>query len=198
MWVQGRLTKKQVTKKPGNIWPEQWSNMSKGSQRKTKNKWAQEKPELDKAREQRGICFIPDDDLGHEVIIHNAKRKLEIRRASTMPCKVEKPANPNGSSWRRPCASEWFKMETKKSNSSCSRHDHENLIVESQMIRTTESTPKTHGDHIEDGGHVSMSRYNVLHEPISIPRAAKIAMDKDGDKRRKNHLLFKTFVRNAD
>ena len=29
----------------------------KGSQRETMNKWAQEKPELDKAREQRGICF---------------------------------------------------------------------------------------------------------------------------------------------
>ena len=65
------------------------------------------------------------------------------------------------------------------------------------MIRTTKSTPKTHGDHIEDRGHVSMSRYNVVHEPISLPRAAKIAMDKDWDKWRTNHLLFK-FVRNAD
>ena len=87
------------------------------------------------------------------------------------------------------CKWEWSKMETKKPNSSCSMQDHENLIVERRMIRITESTPKTHGDHIEDGGHGSMSRYNVLHEPISQPRAAKIAMDKDGDEWRKNHLL---------
>ena len=112
--VQGRLTKKQVTTRPGNIWPEQWSNMSKGSQRKTKNEWAERKPKLDDARDQRGIYSIPDNGFGHEVIIDNAKRKQEIRRASAMPCKVATPANPNGSSWRRPCASEWSKMETKK------------------------------------------------------------------------------------
>ena len=44
MWVRGRLTKEQVTTRPGNIWPEQWSNMSKGSQRYATNKWAKEKP----------------------------------------------------------------------------------------------------------------------------------------------------------
>ena len=85
MWVQGRLRRKQATTRPG---------MS--------------------ARDQRGIYCIPDSDLGHEVIIDNAKRKHEIRRASAMPCKVATPANPNGSSWRRPCASEWSKKETKK------------------------------------------------------------------------------------
>ena len=25
MWAQGRLTKKQVTTRPGHIWPEEWS-----------------------------------------------------------------------------------------------------------------------------------------------------------------------------
>ena len=33
-WLQGRLTKKQVTTRPGNIWLEKWSNMSKSHQRK--------------------------------------------------------------------------------------------------------------------------------------------------------------------
>ena len=56
-----------------------------------------EKTELDASREQRRIIYsILDNDLGHEVIIDNAKRKLEIRRASAMHCKVTKPANPNG------------------------------------------------------------------------------------------------------
>ena len=34
MWVQRRLTKKQVTTRPGNIWPDEWSNQKK---------WAEEK-----------------------------------------------------------------------------------------------------------------------------------------------------------
>ena len=41
---------------------------------------------------QRGIYFIPDDDL-------NARRKLEIRRGPAMPCEVT-TADPDGSSWR--------------------------------------------------------------------------------------------------
>ena len=35
VWVQGRLTKKQVTARPGHSWPEERSKMSKHSQRKT-------------------------------------------------------------------------------------------------------------------------------------------------------------------
>ena len=31
MWVQGRLSPKQVTKRPEYIWPDEWSNMSKNS-----------------------------------------------------------------------------------------------------------------------------------------------------------------------
>ena len=40
MWVRGRLTKKQVTARLGNIRPEEWSSMPKGSERKALNKWA--------------------------------------------------------------------------------------------------------------------------------------------------------------
>ena len=46
-----------------NIWPEDRSIMSKRSQRKAVNRWAEEKPKLDAAREQRGTQFFPDDDL---------------------------------------------------------------------------------------------------------------------------------------
>ena len=42
---------------------------------------------------QRGIYFIPDDDL-------SARRKLEVRRGPAMPCEVTTAANPDGSSWR--------------------------------------------------------------------------------------------------
>ena len=33
VWVQGRLTKKQVPTRPGHTWPNEWSDMSKGPQR---------------------------------------------------------------------------------------------------------------------------------------------------------------------
>ena len=75
MWVQGRLTKKQVTARPGHMWPEEWSNMSKRSQRKAINKWAEEKPNLDEAREQRHTCSIPDDPDFDE-IMNSARRKF--------------------------------------------------------------------------------------------------------------------------
>ena len=51
MWVQGRLTKKQVTARPEYIWPAPWSIMSKNSQRKAISKWAEEKQKTDAARD---------------------------------------------------------------------------------------------------------------------------------------------------
>ena len=43
-WVQGRLTKKQVTAGPGLIWQEDWSStMSRSSQGKAINQWAEDK-----------------------------------------------------------------------------------------------------------------------------------------------------------
>ena len=51
MWVQARLTKKEVTTRPGNILLEEWLSMLKNSQRKAVNKWAEEEPKLDTARE---------------------------------------------------------------------------------------------------------------------------------------------------
>ena len=104
-WVDGRLTKAR----------EEGAKMSKCSQRKAVNKWAEEKPKLDAAGEQRGIYFIPDDDGDEE--------------ASAMPCNTT-PADPNGSSWERLCAIKWSKMETKRLNSSCSKKDHEHMIME--------------------------------------------------------------------
>ena len=67
MRVQGRLINKQVTRRPGNIGPEEWSSISKSSQRKAINKWA---------REQRGIYQIPDDGPGCDEVVYHATRKI--------------------------------------------------------------------------------------------------------------------------
>ena len=92
--------------------------------------------------------------------MNNVRRKFDTRRASEMPCRVTTPANPNGSSWERSCACDWSEME--------------NTIIESQRIRTTKRTEKTQKDHIADRGHVSMSHYNMVHTPNSIPKAVII------------------------
>ena len=133
--------------------------MSSGSQRTNHYQMGRRGPKLDAAREQLGIYFIVDD-LDFEEIIHNARRKLEIRKASAMPCNVTTPANPNGSSWLRPCASECSKME----RTNWILHV-QSTIIEPQRIRTTDSAEKTHR------GHVSMSHRNMVHKPIPTPKA---------------------------
>ena len=57
-WSEGRLTRKQTTSRPDNVWPDMWEHMSDASKRKEKQKWAIEKPKLDNARRLRGILFI--------------------------------------------------------------------------------------------------------------------------------------------
>ena len=41
--------------------------------------------------------------LTYEEILNNATRNLETRTASAMPYKLTIQADPNGSSWERPC-----------------------------------------------------------------------------------------------
>ena len=115
-----------------------------------------------------------DDDPDDEEMVNTTRRKLGIKRASAMPCTVTTPASPKGSSWGRPRASVWSKMDTKRLNSSCSKKDHEDIIIESQRTRPTKSTENTHKDHIADRGHVSISLFNMVHEPIPTPKAMKI------------------------
>ena len=45
-----RLTKRQATSRPDQLWPELWRGMSKNTKLREKHKWAIEKPKLDNAR----------------------------------------------------------------------------------------------------------------------------------------------------
>ena len=53
---------------------------------------------------------------GCDEVVYHATRKLEIKRASAIAWNVNKPADTNGSSWERPCASDWCTIETKMFN----------------------------------------------------------------------------------
>ena len=63
--------------------------MSDASKRKAKQKWAIEKPKLDKARRLRGIFFIQPDDDEFKRGMKNAHRKFEIPMPAAMPCRLQ-------------------------------------------------------------------------------------------------------------
>ena len=83
--VRVRLTKIQTPTKPENLWPEVWSKMRKAAQKKEKQEWAHEKPNVDNARRLRGIYFIDPEDGECKETIKNARRKLVVPMEAAMP-----------------------------------------------------------------------------------------------------------------
>ena len=71
-WV--RLTKRQATSRPDHSWPELWRGMSKNAKLREKQKWSNEKPNLDNARRSRGIYFIDPEDKEFKETIRNARK----------------------------------------------------------------------------------------------------------------------------
>ena len=82
----GRLTGKQTTSRPDNVWPDMWKRMSDAAKSKAKQKWAIEKPKLDNARRLRGIFFIEPEDEEFKHTMKNARRKFEIPMPAAMLC----------------------------------------------------------------------------------------------------------------
>ena len=50
-WSGARLTRKQTTSRPDNVWTDMWKHMSDAAKSKAKQKWDIEKPKLDNARQ---------------------------------------------------------------------------------------------------------------------------------------------------
>ena len=71
-WSGWRLTRKQTTSRPDNVWPDMWKHMSDASKRKEKQKWAIEKPKRDNA----SIYFSDPDDEEFKLIMKNGRRKF--------------------------------------------------------------------------------------------------------------------------
>ena len=90
MCSRRRLTRKQLTSRPDYFWPELWEKMGKNAKLKERQKWSHEKPQLDNARQLRGIYFIDPEDKEFEETIKNARKKLETPVAPAMPCKISK------------------------------------------------------------------------------------------------------------
>ena len=83
-----RLTRKQTTSRPDDVWPDMWKIMSDAAKKKAKQRWAIEKPKLDNARQLRGIFFIEPNDEEFELTVKAARRKLEVPMPAAMPSKI--------------------------------------------------------------------------------------------------------------
>ena len=83
-----RLTRKQKTSRPDEVWSDMWKFVSNPAMKKAKQRWAIEKPKLDNARQLRGIYFSEKDDEEFKLIIKAARRKLEVPMPAAMPCKI--------------------------------------------------------------------------------------------------------------
>ena len=166
-----RLTRKQTTSRPDNVWPDMWKHMSDASKRKERQKWAIEKPRQDNARRLRCIfCIDPDDDQFKHIkplnlsmrisrtSLKNARRKLEIPMPAAMPCILQLHKH------RETCCT----VGQNKTKYAC--------IVEADEsvgIRMEGSQSKTHEDHIAGRGMNSLSHYDLVHKFIPMPQAMK-------------------------
>ena len=128
------------------------------SRRRAKIDGPKETPKVDAAREQRGICFIPNDDPDYEEIMHNERKFGE--QESGQRCHAKSPNQPTRlvQAGGGPCASDGSQIgDEKMLNSVCLWKDPEDKITESQRIRITRNTKNTRKDHLADRGQVSMS-----------------------------------------
>ena len=72
--------------------------MGKHAKLKEKQKWSNEKPQLDNARKLRGIYFIDPEEKEFKETIKNARKKLETPIAPAMLCKIVKKNCGSGAS----------------------------------------------------------------------------------------------------
>ena len=159
MWSGRKLTKRQATSRPDQLWPELWIKMGKMLSWR-RDKWSDEKPKLDNARRLRGIYLSDPEDKEINETIKNARKKLETSMAPAMPCKTCKKSK-NGETRG--------KTNDFKSKFACFLEGSE-----STRLRMEESLPNYHEDHIAGRGNNLLQHHNLVHKFIPVPQAMKI------------------------
>ena len=145
-WSGERLTRKQTTSRPDDVWPDMWKVMSDAARKKAKQRWAIEKPKLDNARQLRGMFFIETNDVEFKLTLKAARRKLEVPMPAAMLCKI--PMKSSGETQRN-----IGKLKTKYA-----------CIVdadESTRPRLEGAGHKPLQDHITAKGMNSMTHYSL-------------------------------------
>ena len=148
--------------------------MGKNAKLKEKQKSSNEKLHLANARKLRGICFIDPEDREFKESIEYARKKWETLIALVMPCKIMKKNCGSGGS---------NKIKTRLA---CILE-----AGESTRLRTGESLPNHHEDHIEGKGNNSQQHYNLVHKFIPMPQAMKIPAAKAAGKEWKKWRKFR-------
>ena len=151
-----RLTRKQNTSRPDDIWPDKWTRMFDAAKKKTKQKWAIEKPKLHNARQLRGIFFIEPDVEEFKLMVKAAPRKLEVPMPAAMPCKT--PINSGGEACRS--------IGKRKTKYACAVD-----ADESTRPNLETAGHKPHQDHITAKGKNSTTHYSLVHKFIPMPQA---------------------------
>ena len=143
--------------------------MGKNAKLKEKQKWSNEKINLENARKLRGIYFIDPEDKEFKETIKNARKKLETSVALAVPCKILKSCGSGGSN-------------NIKKKLACILEANE-----STRMRMGNSMPHYHQDHVAGKGEKSLQHYNLVHKFIAMPQAMKIpaakkVVDKEWEK----------------
>ena len=159
-------------------------NLCPMQRKKTKQRWAFEKPKLDNAGQLRGIFFIEPNDEELKLTLKAARRKLEVPMPAAMLCKI--PIKSSGEAHRR--------IEKRKTKDAC--------VVdadESTRNRLEGTLHKHHEDHIAGKGINSLSHYNLKFIPTLHTMKileAKAAVDKEWKKLEKIPAWQLTKIRN--
>ena len=141
-----RLTRKQKTFRPDDLWADMWKFLSDAAKRKGKQWWAIEKPKLENARQLRGIFFIEPNDEEFKLTMKAAHRKLEVPMPAAMPCKT--PVNCSG--------------ETCRSIGKSKTEDACNVDADESMRIRLEGVPHRYHEY-----HISAQR-NKFIEPLQF------------------------------
>ena len=77
-WSGTRLTRKQKSFRPHDVWSDMWKFMFDAAKMKAKQRWAIEKPKLDIARQFWGTLSIEPDHEEFKLTMRAVRRKLEV------------------------------------------------------------------------------------------------------------------------
>ena len=154
-----RLTKKQTTSLPGDVWPAMWKYMSNAVKKKAKQKWSIEEPKLENARQLRGIFFTEPNDEEFKLSIKAAHRKLEVPMPAALPCKI--PTKSSGETHRN--------IGKRRTRFAC--------IVDADECtrpRLEGAGQKPHQGHITAKGTNSITHDSLVHKFGPMPQALQI------------------------
>ena len=165
-WSGRRLTRKQTTSRPDNVWRDVWKHMSDAAKKKAKQRWAIEKPKFDNARQIRGIfCIEPDfEEFRHH------------ENATAVPCKT--PLGCRGET----CRNTWETQD--QICLYCPRR----RLYDNTMWRCAAQVSRR--SYLCKRNKFIEPYYNLVHEFIPMPQAMKIpaanaAVDKEWENKRK-------------